>query len=108
MQYMSAEARDAAGIADKEVSDGPKRRTLLPLVAPTIDVEPSILEDVLEGKLQAAFPHPSIKVVSNEGIKMVAQLVGDTARQMLWELKLEYNSKAYHALLHATIYAGGS
>lgn len=103
-QYMAAEVH-AAARSNKVVSDGPRRRTIMPRYAPTQEQSFSSLEVQLDSSLLVAFM--GSKTVSNEVRKCLAQLVACVAKQVARELVVEKGSAGYEALLQAAMYGGG-
>lgn len=104
-QYLTAQVYAASSAcSSRVVSDGPRRRTLLPrLSAPNYTLSPAKLGHYLD-ELMLMY-HKQGKLPKEARI-MMANLVAHAARDVAKELGLEEGSAAATALTHATVYAG--
>jgi hypothetical protein len=108
-QFMAAEVNAAASSSSsssssssKVVSDGPRRRTILPRFLAIVDL--SALQTKIDTNLQIL----ADDVLSNAVRRSLVQLLCSVAKQVARELVVEKGSAGYDALLQAASYAGMS
>jgi hypothetical protein len=105
-QYMNDDINAACtDIYDKVMSDGPERRTLLPLYVPRIELEPGVLAEMVAASLQAMVQDGQL--LPPDVCKAVARLVADAAGQLVDQWRLDRYTQAGNALMQAAFTAGG-
>jgi hypothetical protein len=105
-QYLMAQVYAASSTcSSRVVSDGPRRRTLLPrFTEPNYTLSPAKLGHYLDCQLIFMY-HRQGKLPQQARVKL-ANLVAHEARDVAQELGLEDDSPAATALTHAAVYAG--
>jgi hypothetical protein len=106
-QYLLAEIRFAAASSTTRVfSDGPRRRTLLPLYGKRAGLSHDSLLLLLYDELQVQAELQGRPVLLSKAHNGISELVYDAVELVLDELQLDPDSEACCAFLQAAMYAG--